>query len=212
MRCYRHGSPLIKNGFLPYRFSSKGQKTSQNRLLWVEKGIVMDLKQLQSEQEQTKTQSGQKPNKLPVERRHLPPLVQDALALMDAEYAYLYGIEELADRLEVSKHHLIRVFSASMGISPGNYLIGVRISHAKLLLRSCEDTPIEIIAGACGYSCGNYFSKVFKKHTGLTPTQYMQSARQSSISSRLSPDYSSPASTEENADESFKESIEKIYL
>lgn len=181
----------------------------------------MDLKQSQSEQkqnkpqseqEQNKTQSEQERNRLPAERRRLPPLVQDALALMDAEYAYLYGIEELADRLEVSKYHLIRVFSASMGIPPGNYLIGVRISHAKLLLRSCEGTPIEIIAGACGYSCGNYFSKVFKKHTGLTPTQYMQAARQSGIPSNLSPDFSSSESAEEYADESIKESIEKIYL
>lgn|GEM_PF-2132730 len=166
----------------------------------------------QSEQGRDKTLTEQERNKLPAGRRHLPPLVQDALALMHAEFAYLYGIEELADRLEVSKHHLIRVFSASMGISPGNYLIGVRMSHAKLLLRSCEDTPIEIIAGACGYSCGNYFSKAFKKHTGLTPTQYMESARQGIIPIDLSPDFSSSESIEEYSDESVKESFEKIYL
>lgn len=150
------------------------------------------------------------------ERHQLPPLVRDAAALMEAEYAYLYGIDELADRLEVSKHHLIRVFSASTGISPGNYLIGVRMSHAKLLLQTSGDTPMEIIAGACGYSCGNYFSKVFKKHTGLTPTQYMRSARGSGLSPDLpqnhSPDFSSFESADEYADESVDESIEKIYL
>ena len=106
-----------------------------------------------------------------------PPLVRDAVALIEAEYAYLYGIDELADRLEVSKHHLIRVFSASTGIPPGRYLTGIRVYHAKILLQSCENTPMEIIAGTCGYSCANYFSKVFKKHTGLTPTEYMKSMR-----------------------------------
>lgn len=103
-----------------------------------------------------------------------PPLVRDAVALIEAEFAYLYGIDELADRLEVSKHHLIRVFSASTGIPPGIYLTDIRVYHAKILLQSCENTPLEIIAGACGYSCANYFSKVFKKHTGLTPTEYMK--------------------------------------
>lgn len=111
--------------------------------------------------------------------KKFPPLVRDAVALIEAEYAYLYGIDELADRLEVTKHHLIRVFSSNTGISPGKYLINIRMFHAKSMLQTCADTPMEIIAGACGYSCANYFSKVFKKHTGLTPTDYMKSVRNS---------------------------------
>lgn len=101
-----------------------------------------------------------------------PLLARDAVSLIEAEYAYLYGIDELADRLEVTKHHLIRVFSAAFCISPGKYLADVRIFHAKNLLRGAAETPLEIIAGACGYSCANYFSKVFKKHTGMTPSDY----------------------------------------
>lgn len=110
-----------------------------------------------------------------------PPLVQDAAALIETEYAYLYGIDELADRLAVSKNHLIRVFSASAGISPGRYLTDIRLYHAKLLLESGENTPMEIIAGACGYSCANYFSKAFKKYTGLTPTEYMKTYQSTNL-------------------------------
>lgn len=106
-----------------------------------------------------------------------PTLVRDAIAMIEAQYAYLYGIDELADLLEVTKHHLIRIFTASTGTSPGKYLADIRIFHAKSLLLSGEETPMEIIAGACGYSCANYFSKVFKKHTGMTPTDYMSSAQ-----------------------------------
>jgi transcriptional regulator GlxA family with amidase domain len=119
------------------------------------------------------------------ERRQYPALVRSAIALMETEYAYLYGIDELADRLEVSKHHLIRVFSVSVGISPGNYLSDLRVAHAKRLLRSPEKTPLEIIAGVCGYSCGNYFAKAFKKRTGLTPTEYARSAREDDPSASL---------------------------
>lgn len=108
------------------------------------------------------------------------PLVQDAIAIIEYEYAYLYGIDELADRLEVTKHHLIRMFTAATGISPGKYLVIVRIHHAKIMLQSGEDTTLEIIAGACGYSCANYFSKAFKKQTGLTPSEYAKAFRLSS--------------------------------
>jgi AraC-like DNA-binding protein len=106
-----------------------------------------------------------------------PELVQDAVSLIEAGYAYLYGIDDLADQLEVTKHHLIRLFTAATGVSPGQYLIHVRMLHAKLLLQSQENTPLEIIAGACGYSCANYFTKAFKKYTGMTPTQYIQTVK-----------------------------------
>jgi AraC-type DNA-binding domain-containing proteins len=109
-----------------------------------------------------------------------PPLVQDAIAVIEAEYSYIYGIDELSERLEVTKHHLIRMFTGAAGISPGRYLIDVRMAHAKFLLKSGKNTPLEIIAGACGYSCANYFSKVFKKHSGMTPTEFMKSAEASS--------------------------------
>ena len=107
-----------------------------------------------------------------------PPLVHDAASIIESDYAYLYGVDDLADRLEVTKHHLIRLFTANTGISPGKYLVNVRMIHAKSMLQTCEDTPLEIIAGACGYSCANYFSKAFKKNTGLTPTEYAQTMQQ----------------------------------
>lgn len=105
------------------------------------------------------------------------PLVQDAVSIIEADYAYLYGIDDLADRLEITKHHLIRVFTANTGISPGKYLTHIRLVHAKSILQTREDTPLEIIAGACGYSCANYFCKAFKKQTGLTPSEYAEAFR-----------------------------------
>lgn len=109
-----------------------------------------------------------------------PSLAKDAVFLIESEYLYLYGVDDLADRLEVTKHHLIRVFSAASGISPGKYLTEVRIAQAKKMLRIGDDTPLEIIAGACGYSCANYFSKAFKKQTGLTPSEYAKAFRRDS--------------------------------
>lgn len=101
----------------------------------------------------------------------LPPLVADAVLAIRQNYAGLYGVEELSDQLGVSKSHLVRVFSAAMGMGPGQYLTSVRIDAAKSLLAR-RDYPLEVVATLCGFSGANYLCKVFKKHTGLTPAAF----------------------------------------
>ena len=64
----------------------------------------------------------------------LPPLVQAAIADIRANYAGLYGVEELSERLGVSKSHLVRTFTAAVGVPPGKYLTTVRIEAAQRLL------------------------------------------------------------------------------
>lgn len=116
-----------------------------------------------------------------------PPLVSVAMRLMEENYTYLYGIEELASQLEVSKNHLIRLFHDCTGISPGQYLTAVKIKNAKLLLNSGESS-LELIAISCGFSGADYFRKVFKKETGISPKQYQKQKERTSITSTALPD------------------------
>ena len=107
--------------------------------------------------------------------RGLSPLVAAAVAQMREHHGEVYGVEELAGGLEVSKSHLIRRFTAEVGTSPGQYLTQVRVEAAKrLLLRG--DYPLEVIAGLCGFSGANYLCKVFKKETGETPAAWRKRA------------------------------------
>lgn len=99
------------------------------------------------------------------------PLVADAVLAIRQNYAGLYGVEELSGQLGVSKSHLVRVFSAEVGMGPGQYLTAVRIDAAKTLLAR-RDYPLEVVATLCGFSGANYLCKVFKKHTGLTPAAF----------------------------------------
>ena len=103
-------------------------------------------------------------------------LLRDAIAIMEEDYHILSGVEELGDRLGVTKHHIIRLFSAYAGISPGQYLQQVRIQNAKLLLKNREYS-IEAIACMVGYSGSNYFCKVFKRLTGETPGEFRDRSR-----------------------------------
>ena len=105
----------------------------------------------------------------------LPPLVAEAVAQIRAHYAGLYGVEELSASLGVSKSHLVRAFKAAMGITPGQYLTGVRLEAAKLLLARRE-YPLEVVASLCGFSGANYLCRVFKKATGQTPTAFRAAA------------------------------------
>lgn len=106
----------------------------------------------------------------------LPPLVAEAVLAIRENYAGLYGVEELSAQLGVSKSHLVRVFSAEMGMGPGQYLIAVRISAAQLLLAQ-RDYPLEVVASLCGFSGANYLCKAFRKHTGTTPAAWRQAHR-----------------------------------
>lgn len=116
----------------------------------------------------------------------LPPLVQQAMEDMRAHYAGLYGVEELSQRLGVSKSHLVRTFTAAVGVSPGRYLTTVRIEAAMRLLLHREYT-LDVIASLCGFSGANYLCRVFKKTTGQSPTQWRAMAGRSALP-ELSPE------------------------
>ena len=101
----------------------------------------------------------------------LPPLVQAAIEDIRANYAGLYGVEELSERLGVSKSHLVRTFTAAIGVPPGRYLTTVRIEAAQRLLLHREYT-LDVVASLCGFSGANYLCRVFKKETGQSPAQW----------------------------------------
>lgn len=102
-------------------------------------------------------------------------LIEAAIGIIDEEFAYLEGLDTLADRLEVSKPHLIRTFTREVGISPGKYITRARIEYAKLLL-SEPDMSIAFAAEAAGFAGANYFAKVFRRETGLSPSEFQQAA------------------------------------
>ena len=103
-----------------------------------------------------------------------PPLVEAALGIIQEEFPFLEGLDELAERLEVSKSHLIRSFTQKTGVSPGRYITHLRVEYAKLLLQG-EDASITYVAEASGFANANYFAKVFRRETGMSPSEYLES-------------------------------------
>ena len=97
------------------------------------------------------------------------------------DYIHLHLNDELdADVLSkvacVSKPYLTRIFQRHFNTSPLQYINQKKVEKAQLLLLT-DDLTIKEIAYSLGYSDQSYFVRVFKKVTGLTPTQYREEMR-----------------------------------
>ena len=79
--------------------------------------------------------------------------------------------DALAERFYINKFYLTRVFKEQFGQTVTNYLVQLRITQAKRLLRF-SDKNVEAIAQECGLNDANYFSRLFKKVEGTTPGEY----------------------------------------
>lgn len=82
-----------------------------------------------------------------------------------------FSVVTLAEKLFISTSQLNRKLTAIVGYSPSNFIMRLRIEHAKNKLEK-DDKPIGTIAEECGYYDVAYFSRTFKKITNFSPSQY----------------------------------------
>lgn len=80
-------------------------------------------------------------------------------------------IEELSSIVNLHPNYFIRFFKNIFGYPPIEYINKLRIDKAKVQLQT-DDTPIQNIALNLGFGTPYYFSKLFKKKTGFTPSEY----------------------------------------
>ena len=86
------------------------------------------------------------------------------------------SLSELLEATGYSKDHVRRRFIAKTGVTPGQYLTSLRVTHAKKLLRKQKELGLRIgdVGMLCGYYDARYFSRIFKAQTGLTPIEYVK--------------------------------------
>ncbi len=81
------------------------------------------------------------------------------------------SIEEMAEIMHLSPNYFIRLFRSQFGTTPMKYLTDQRIKLACRLLID-KNYSIRDIAVKTGFSTVYYFDRIFKSHTGFTPSQY----------------------------------------
>ncbi|ADL43188.1 transcriptional regulator, AraC family [Caldicellulosiruptor obsidiansis OB47] len=90
---------------------------------------------------------------------------------IDNNYMEDIKMGDIAKRLFMSESTLSRIFKNHFGVLPKEYLLSKRIEKAKEYL-SMSNLKISNIAMMCGFSSLQRFNDIFKKYTGLSPTQY----------------------------------------
>ncbi|MEC0244084.1 response regulator [Paenibacillus dokdonensis] len=81
-------------------------------------------------------------------------------------------VEDISRHFLIQPRYLLKIFKDGLGMSVSDYIVETRMKRAKELLSSGQNLRLSSIAEMVGYSDLGHFSKTFKKHTGLSPSEY----------------------------------------
>ena len=113
----------------------------------------------------------------PTEATVSPEEAEFVEALNEAVDAHIensnFGVDWLADEMDLSARHLRRRIKETTGLSASGFIRTRRLQHAAALLRQGADT-ISDVASAVGYRDPSYFSRLFRETFGCSPTEYAE--------------------------------------
>lgn len=98
-------------------------------------------------------------------------IIDKAIKIINEEYNKGLGLEDLANKLHLSKNYLCSLFKEETGFTFCQYLNTLKTNKAKKLLLEDKKT-LEYISYECGFSSQPHFTMTFKKYTGKTPKEY----------------------------------------
>ena len=99
--------------------------------------------------------------------------IQKAVILIEGNLSGDLSLTRLARELNVNSSYLSTLFKRETGNTVTDFITDRRIRHAKQLLKSSR-LQIQTVSQHCGFEDVHYFSKVFKRLTGVSPKQYRQ--------------------------------------
>ncbi|MDK1377312.1 MULTISPECIES: AraC family transcriptional regulator [unclassified Sinorhizobium] len=93
-------------------------------------------------------------------------------------------VEELAMVSGLSRAHFSRVFAASEGMPPAEFVLQKRLQRAVKLLTKAASLPVKEVAIMSGFDDPNYFAKVFRRVFGASPTEFRTTGMYASVPAR----------------------------
>ena len=100
-------------------------------------------------------------------------LAEEIKRCIDGNYRENINLDTLAERFHFSREYIGRVFRARYGCAVYEYIQRVRMARARELLEDPR-LPMQAIAEHLGYSNANYFSKAFRRHYHISPSEYRE--------------------------------------
>ena len=113
--------------------------------------------------------------------------VAAAIAYLRRHLSEPVRMDDLVRHVGFSRARMFDLFKAQTGLTPNDYLQRLRVEAAQVQLRQTDFSVTQIALGN-GFSSGQYFSTVFARYTGVSPTGFRKGARprvRSSVRQRL---------------------------
>lgn len=107
------------------------------------------------------------------EGKEVRSLAERIASYIDANYYRALSPRDLSERFFVNPSHMARCFRARYDMSVTDYIRKVRVENACRLLRG-GNISVSSIALNVGYEDSNYFSRLFRKSLGMTPSEYRE--------------------------------------
>lgn len=95
---------------------------------------------------------------------------------IDAHFKESLTLDTLAQVAHVNKYYLAHSFKEEFGVSPISYQLNRRIEESCYLLRQ-TDMSLSQIAHVLGFSSSSYFSQIFRKSRGMSPSEFRRQAK-----------------------------------
>ena len=99
--------------------------------------------------------------------------ISTIIKFIQQNFAEINSIDEVANRLHISKYYLCRLFKEATGTTLTEYINTIKIKNACKFLETTDKNMLEI-ALICGFNSAGYFSSVFKSIMNNTPLEYRQ--------------------------------------
>ena len=106
--------------------------------------------------------------------------VKRAMEFIRNNYFEDIKVTDIADYVCVNRSYLYTLFQKGLHMSPSRYLAEVRMSQAEKLLMM-TDFSVEVVARSCGYGDSLSFTRTFKEHFKMPPSQYRKEKRKEQI-------------------------------
>lgn len=100
------------------------------------------------------------------------PLLHKLMQRLKDQPEYDWTVEEMAENVAMSRSKFAAFFKETVGQAPMEYVTGLRMALAKGLLKN--NRPVGFVANQVGYENASSLAKVFKKHFGITPKQWVK--------------------------------------
>ena len=99
------------------------------------------------------------------------PHLLNAVHFLESHLEEPFSIDDCAAQVGVSRRQIERLFRDKLGVTPLQYLSGLRLQHARALLAETDMSVLDV-AIACGYGSSAHFSKSFRARFGVSPHRF----------------------------------------